>query len=124
MSSAGDVVAGFLRRHNIDRDLELNRLRDQWPVAVGERVAERTWPQGWRDGLLTVVVANSAWLNELTMLRTELVKRINEKWNGPHVMGLRFRVGKLGQRESTRGGARRPTPLDKEHPPLPQAYLD
>src|SRR5262249_22807512 len=64
--------------------------RESWRRAVGDRIAERTEP-GWLKGsVLTVIAASSAWAQELSLLSSEIVRRLVER--GLRVQAIRFVV--------------------------------
>ena len=77
METAGDVLSKWLGKRKKETRLQLYILRNRWAELVGERIAPRTLPQSLRDGLLTVAVVNSTWLNELSFMRAQLVQQIN-----------------------------------------------
>lgn len=49
-----------------------------WSRAVGKEVKKHTKPYNIENGLLVVLVDNSVWMNQLTFLRTEIIKKLNE----------------------------------------------
>ena len=65
---------------------------------VGHRVAQRTEPTALRDGLLTVRVANSTWLNELSFMRELIAGRANEVLDCQAVRDVRLTVGSIARR--------------------------
>jgi hypothetical protein len=89
------VLGRWLRHHKRDGDLDRYTVLDQWPELVGERLAHRTSPSGLKDGVLTVNVANSAWLNELSFMRAAMVLRINEHFGRPVVKAIRLVAGSV-----------------------------
>lgn len=121
VTSVGELLSKWLQRRKIDTDLDLHRLRNEWVELVGDRLGVRTWPKRLRDGLLTVNVASSAWQNELTFLRVDLVKRINETMDGARVKAIRFSVGPVDRTTEER---RKVTAIERAEVELPQAYLD
>ncbi len=64
-----------------------------WREAVGGRIADRAEPIALAGGVLTVRAATSVWANELSMLSTTLIARLNERRVA--VKELRFRVGPI-----------------------------
>ncbi len=48
-----------------------------WRRAVGNEIKKHTKPYSIEDGILVVLVDNSAWMNELTFLKNEILKKIN-----------------------------------------------
>jgi Dna[CI] antecedent DciA-like protein len=66
-----------------------------WKRAVGERLAQKTYPERMQDGLLTVRVPSSTWAQELSLLSEVVLERLRAA--GHRVQKLRFHVaaGKL-----------------------------
>jgi predicted nucleic acid-binding Zn ribbon protein len=64
-----------------------------WREAVGGRIADRAEPIALVAGVLTIRAATSVWANELSMLSTTLIARLNERKIA--VKELRFRVGPI-----------------------------
>jgi hypothetical protein len=71
--------------------LLVERLRRAWPALVGPDAARRSRPQALVHGCLQVIVDNSPWLAELTLLAPELTGRLTAAY--PVVRSLRFSLG-------------------------------
>ncbi len=64
--------------------------RETWRQAVGDRIAQRAEP-GWiKNSVLTVIVASSAWGQELSLLSGEVRKKLAQ--HGIRISGIRFLV--------------------------------
>ncbi len=48
-----------------------------WRRAVGNEIKKHTKPYSIENGVLVVLVDNSAWMNELTFLKNEILKKLN-----------------------------------------------
>ena len=97
---AGDLVARVLTGYGVEREVREHRIVLEWAEVVGERVARRTWPDGLRDGVLWVRVASSAWLQELSFLRPQMVERANRLVGPPPlVREVRLHVGPQRRRD-------------------------
>ncbi|MCB9555951.1 MAG: DUF721 domain-containing protein [Deltaproteobacteria bacterium] len=94
-TTVGAVLSRFLRRKQLDVDLLPHRIRQAWSSIVGPRVASRTCPRELSDGTLVVNVESSAWLNELTFLRYQIINRINAVLGSNVVSALRLVVGSI-----------------------------
>jgi hypothetical protein len=88
-----DVLASWLRRQKPDAELRQYEIWTRWAELVGERLAARTQPHSLREGVLSVLVASSAWLNELSFMRGDLVRRINEVIGASTVTAIRLFSG-------------------------------
>jgi len=67
--------------------------RDEWRSIVGPRIAARTRVGKVWKGTLTIKVASSAWSNELSLLKPELLAKLRRA--GRDIDDLRFRVDKI-----------------------------
>lgn len=65
---------------------------DEWAGAVGARVSEVTRPVEVRGDTLVVEVSSSAWINELAMMSSLILRRVNERSGTPPIGRLRFRL--------------------------------
>jgi predicted nucleic acid-binding Zn ribbon protein len=68
-----------LQQMNLGERLREGRIMDLWPEVVGPTVAERSRPVKCHDGVLTVAVSSSVWLQQLTMMRQEIVRLFAER---------------------------------------------
>ncbi len=68
-----------LQQMNLGERLREGRIMDLWPEVVGPAVAERSRPLKCHDGVLTVAVSSSVWLQQLTMMRQEIVRLFAER---------------------------------------------
>jgi hypothetical protein len=86
--------------------LLVERLRRRWASLIGADAARRCRPQMLANGCLHVVVDNSPWLSELTLLAPDLASRLGAEF--PAVRSLRFSLGAAPAEE--RPPAARPAP--------------
>ena len=68
-------------------------IQTAWESAVGERIAAVTEPSAERDGVLTVICADSIWAQELDFMQASLLERLRERLGEAAPTGLRFRTG-------------------------------
>ena len=55
----------------------LARVQDCWSAVVGPAVADEAWPTAEHDGVLTVTCRSAVWAQELELLSTDLLGRLN-----------------------------------------------
>ncbi len=60
----------------------LARVQGCWARVVGDAVAREAEPVGERAGVLTVACRSSTWAQELELLSTELLSRVNRALGG------------------------------------------
>jgi len=85
LEPVGPVLGDLLEGLGLEHRLREFRAVEIWDATVGELVAQRTRPVGIRDGVLFVEVSSSVWMQELVLLRDEIVERLNEKLGQPIV---------------------------------------
>ncbi len=64
-----------------------------WEEAVGAHIASKAAPVAFRDGTLTVRVSGSAWMQQLSMMKLDIINTLNDAIGEPLVIDLFFRQG-------------------------------
>jgi predicted nucleic acid-binding Zn ribbon protein len=75
------------------------RLISSWPEIVGPLLSGKTSPAKLRARVLTVLVLNHAWAQELQMRKPDLMDRIRRVLGNEEVADIRFLVGPLPDAE-------------------------
>ncbi len=96
-------MAATLGRLGLSEQAERLRIAQHWSAAVGPRIAERTVTHAFSRGVLTVKAASAAWQNELTFLKQDIIKRLNELLGERRVRELKVISGHLGSSTGRRG---------------------
>lgn len=100
--STADLMAGLMSRlGGSGRALEY-RVFEAYADAAGGVFRTRSRPDSFRDGTLFVRVPSSALAHELTLLRTELLARMERRLGPGVVTAIRTRVGAVGDGETVR----------------------
>lgn len=73
-----EILQRFLRDEGLETPLLQKRLIDSWETVVGETVAQYTTEKFIKNQTLFVKITNSALRQDLGMMRSQLVKRLNE----------------------------------------------
>ena len=73
-----DVLGKALRDGGLETPLLQKRIVDAWDVVVGPTVSRYTQQKYIRNQTLCVKIINPALRQDLSMMRTQLVKRLNE----------------------------------------------
>ena len=86
------------------------RLAASWKEIVGPLVATKTCPARLKGGVLTVCAVSSAWAQELSLSRTEVLERIGAVLGPGKVREVRVIVGPVpdAEREAARRDEDRP----------------
>ncbi len=88
------------------------RLVKAWPEVVGETIARRTQVVSLKFHTAVVKVAGAMWIQELNLMRAQILERLRERLGDDIVRELRFVKGTLGRRERSR---LRPVPRAPRH---------
>lgn len=91
----GTALGAFLARTGLTERLEPMRVIEEWPRAVGPRIAAVTRAVTIdKDGTLVVEVRTHAWMQELSLLEPELLKAVRAAQGGERVSRLKWRFGR------------------------------
>lgn len=88
-----DVLAQFLGREGLAGRIEQAGVIPDWPTLVGERISAVTAPTAVSaDGTLFVQVTTNAWMNELSLMEPELLRRLNEGSGRSPIRRIRWQL--------------------------------
>lgn len=73
----GDLLGGVLARLGISEEVAQQEVLLRWEATVGETIAAVSKAVGISNGVLFVQVASSPWMNELNLMRHDILKRLN-----------------------------------------------
>lgn len=74
-----ELLGEYLRHEGLETSLLQKRLIDSWEKVVGKTVAHYTGSKEIKNQTLYVKILNPALRQDLTMMRAQLVKRLNEE---------------------------------------------
>ena len=89
------VLEDVLKRIDPDHRLKAFEVWNFWNEIVGETVARRAQPSGFRNGVLFVTVSAHTWLQELQFMKHDLLERLNNRLGGPMVRDIYFVSGAI-----------------------------
>lgn len=84
------VLDGVLRSTGVHEQVQRATAVDEWAEKVGEAIAKVARPRMVSGSVLVVEVRSSPWLNELDMMRDEILTRLNRNRTEAPIEGLRF----------------------------------
>lgn len=93
-SSILDAVA---QRLGLSAKLVEQRIARDWVEIVGDQIAAHTRPEYVRGRRLSVLVDHSVWMQQLSFLKPDLLRRIRVHTGGETVQDLLFRIGDLSR---------------------------
>jgi len=91
--SAKDAVSATLAYYGISENIRAERVHTEWYDLVGPRIAQRTRPFGVVGKLLVIEVASSAWMQELNLLKPQILTGLLERVGKPALFDdIKFRL--------------------------------
>ena len=78
VQSIDDLLSHFLRQQGLETPLLQRRLIDAWDDVAGQTVARYTGEKFIKNQTLFVKISNPALRSDLSMIRTQRIKRLNE----------------------------------------------
>src|SRR5579863_853630 len=86
----GGAIQDLLARFDSDGRFEIVRLIRVWPEVVGEAIARRTEIVGLKFHTAVVKVSGAMWLQELNLMKAQILARVTEHLGEDVVRELRF----------------------------------
>jgi predicted nucleic acid-binding Zn ribbon protein len=87
-------IEGLLRKLGLDKRVLGWRVVTVWNEVVGPRIAANTKPVTYRDSKLFVQVSTTTWLHELSFMKEEIVRRLNERVGGEAIEDIVFSLAR------------------------------
>ncbi|MEW6106377.1 MAG: DUF721 domain-containing protein [Bacillota bacterium] len=112
-----EALDGSLKRFGILRQARRARAVDLWAEVVGSAAARASRATRCKDGVLFVAVKSSVWAHELSLLKADIIKKLNRYLGKGTIVDIRFQARgflKAGARDRCStgsggdGGAARP----------------
>ncbi len=113
-SRISDFLEECLAGQGLSSVVRMARLRSAWPEIVGPLLSGKTSPSRLKNGVVTVIVQNHAWAQELQLKKPVILEQANAVLGTGIVKDIRFTVGPLPAEEATVAE----TPPSMESPPF------
>lgn len=91
------LLDGVFAGKPVERRLRESRVWQVWGEAVGPQIAAKSQPAAFRDGTLTVRVTGSAWMQQLSLMKQEIIAQLNEAIGADLVVDIFFKQGRLDE---------------------------
>lgn len=85
-----DVLSQLLREQGLETPLRQKRLIDAWETVTGATVARYTGEKFIKNQTLHVKIVNPALRHDLSMMRSQLVKRLNAEIGAMVIVDIRI----------------------------------
>ncbi len=84
------IVNMFLRQNGLETPLLQKRLVDAWDSMAGKTIARYTEDKFIRNQVLYVKISSPALRSDLSMIRTELVNKLNQHVGARIIIDIKF----------------------------------
>ena len=88
--SLREALAGYLKGSGLADRVEEASVVPDWEERVGAAIAAVTTPTRVNNGTLLVHVRSSAWLTELKLMESEILRRVNAGRKKGRIQKIRF----------------------------------
>ncbi len=91
----GEAVAQLIASRGYARVQASAQWEEAWRDVVGPTLAEHSRPGNLQRGVLEVIVANSAAMQELEFMKRKILKELAQMTSTKKIRNLRFRIGPI-----------------------------
>ncbi|HEV2170287.1 MAG TPA: DUF721 domain-containing protein [Candidatus Binatus sp.] len=98
----GAAMQPILDRIDREGHFAIVRLVKAWPEIVGETIARRTEIVSLKFHTAVVKVSGAMWIQELNLMKSQILARVQEQIGDDAIRELRFVQGRLSRRESAK----------------------
>jgi len=92
----GTVVEQMLKKHNLWQGYLQYLVVEKWPEAVGSPLCNVTRAESINKGRLKVLVKDSVWAYHLSLLKGQLIVKLNREAGAPVVKDIFFSIDSTG----------------------------
>ena len=92
---AGDLLDTLLAGWGLETRLQQYRALVVWDEVVGPQIAARTRPEKIRDGVLEVCVDQPTWMQQLQLLKPQILAKLNTRLGDAPLRELYLKRGKV-----------------------------
>jgi predicted nucleic acid-binding Zn ribbon protein len=93
------LLGGLLKNRHLVAGMRQVMIMTLWEQVVGSIVAQKSWPESVKDGVLTVGVTSHAWAEELHLLKGQIVSRYRQLLGRAALKDVTFRVSRRKARD-------------------------
>lgn len=115
----GNTIRKILSARGLAGKLKEYRVFEIWDRAVGAGIAGHAQPASMRGRRLTVAVDSSVWMQQLSLLRPDIIEKLNDALGERAVESIILRIGnvvpkQVGTKKAIRSAAAVLEPEDRE----------
>ncbi len=115
MKIAGNLIEEWMKKKGIYKSYKYRQAVECWSEVVGKKIAENSRAVKVESGVLWVKVRNSVWLQHLSMLKKQIMWKINEYTGYNSIRDIYFFQGNVDEEYENKKGIYR-NRLDYKEP--------
>ena len=91
MNSVGEVLSRTIEALPIRKLFREKQILWSWPEIMGKEIAEQSTAVSIEFGVLYLAIQNSVWCHHLSMMKREIMQKVNAFVGEPLVRDIKFR---------------------------------
>ncbi|MFA5516376.1 MAG: DUF721 domain-containing protein [Desulfuromonadales bacterium] len=93
--AVGDLIISLLRQQGLESKIEEYRAWLVWDSVVGPQIAPRARPVRIREGVLEVRVEQAVWMQQLQLMKPQILSRLNTRLGNALIKDIFWRRGRI-----------------------------
>lgn len=93
MQKVEDILTTTIRNMGIQKKYNAHSVIVHWKKIVGDDIANHTYPVLVQSGILLIAVNNSVWCHHLSMMKDNIIAKINDFVGEKLIIDIRFQAG-------------------------------
>jgi predicted nucleic acid-binding Zn ribbon protein len=105
LAPLGSLMASIIRQFNLEDSYQIEFLRREWALMVGELIATHSIPERLFKATLLVYADHSVFAAEIALMRNAILSILHERYNMKFIRNIKVEIKsfprKIGGRLST-----------------------
>jgi hypothetical protein len=89
------TLGKILKNRGFQGRLHEYRVFGHWERCVGAMIARHAQPQSIRGGRLLLIVDSPAWMQQLTLLKPEVIEKLNRSLGSAAIRDITLKLGEI-----------------------------
>lgn len=105
LAPLGSLMASIIRQFNLEDSYQIEFLRREWALMVGELIATHSIPERLFKATLLVYADHSVFAAEIALMKNAILRLLHERYNMKFIHNIKVEIKrfprKIGGRLST-----------------------
>lgn len=89
------TLGKILKARGIEDRLHEYRVFSRWKEVAGQAIARHAEPRALRGGKLVLIVDSPAWMQQLSLMKPELIEKLNSNLGGKTIRDITLKLGEV-----------------------------